>query len=344
MAVVQKIDISSSTIFRTILILLSFWFLYLIRDVLLILIGAIVIASAIEPLAARLQKYRLPRIVSVLAVYIVLLAIIATAVTLVVPIVGEQTAQFAQALPHVIQSLPGFLGQDSLLTRQDVVAQAQSLLGRFGQQLTSASFDIVQQTRNVFTSIVSVIFAFIIALYLVIEEDALIKIGRLVVPLQHQGYVAQLISRMQYKVGRWVLGQVTLALIIGVSVGIGLWLIGVPYALVLGLVAGLLEVIPVIGPISAAIPGVLVAFSQSLWLGVAVIVVYIVVQQVESHVLIPNVMRKATGLNPLVILLAVLLGARLAGIVGVILSVPLATVISIFLSDVFNAKNASVSS
>src|SRR3989344_2850754 len=285
MAVVQKIDISSSTIFRTILILLSFWFLYLIRDVLLILIGAIVIASAIEPLAARLQKYRLPRIVSVLAVYIVLLAIIATAVTLVVPIVGEQTAQFAQALPHVIKSLPGFL-----------------------------------------------------------EEDALIKIGRLVVPLQHQGYVAQLISRMQYKVGRWVLGQVTLALIIGVSVGIGLWLIGVPYALVLGLVAGLLEVIPVIGPISAAIPGVLVAFSQSLWLGVAVIVFYIVVQQVESHVLIPNVMRKATGLNPLVILLAVLLGARLAGIVGVILSVPLATVISIFLSDVFNAKNASVSS
>lgn len=335
MSGVQKIDISSSTIFRTVLILLAGWFLYIIRDILLILIGAIVISSAIEPLANWLQRYKIPRFFAVILVYVALVAVLALVVTLLVPIVGEQMAQLAQSLPHLSESLRGLVGDVPFINQETVVGQLQDILSRFGNQLASVSFNVVAQTRNVFSGIFSILFTFVLALYLVIEENALLKLFRIIIPKEHHRYIEHAITRMQYKVGRWVLGQLTLALFVGVSVGIGLWLMGVRYALVFGLISGLLEVIPVIGPLVATIPGVLVAGSQSLFLGAAALVFYILVQQVESHVLIPNIMRKVTGLNPLVTIIAVLLGARLAGIVGVILSVPVATMISIFLADVF---------
>jgi predicted PurR-regulated permease PerM len=133
--------------------------------------------------------------------------------------------------------------------------------------------------------------------------------------------------------------QLFLALVIGTVVSVGLWLIGVPYSLVLGLLAGVFEVLPVIGPISAAVPAVVVGLSQSLVMGLGVLLFYVAIQQLENQVLIPVVMRKVTGLNPLVTILAVLLGVRLGGVIGVILAVPTAVVLSAFFSDIVAPEN-----
>ncbi|MBI3273951.1 MAG: AI-2E family transporter [Candidatus Colwellbacteria bacterium] len=331
----QKIDISSSTIFRTILILLAFWFFYLIRDILVILLGAIVVAAAIEPVANRLQRYRLPRVVSVLAVYIAILAILALVVTLILPILVQQTTQLVQALPHVLLVAQDVLGNILPGSSETLIHQLQGGLARFSDAFGNIGINVFQQTRSVFGNIVSVVFMFVIALYLVIEENALMKFFRIIVPAEHQTYVNNALGRVQYKLGRWVLGQVTLGIIIGVTVAVGLTLMGVPYALALGLLAGVLEIIPYIGPILAGLSATIVAFSASWVLGLATLVFFILVQQAESHFIIPNVMKKATGLNPLVTLIAVLLGARLAGVAGIILSVPVASMIGIFFSDVF---------
>ncbi|MEX1112460.1 MAG: AI-2E family transporter [Candidatus Andersenbacteria bacterium] len=336
---VQKIDISSSTIFRILLIILGAWLLYLVREVIIMILAAVVISSAIEPLARRLQRYKIPRAASAVIVYVTGLVIIGGAIAIILPALAQQLVQLAQALPHLVE---GFqqrfsIGGDSGTL---IVPELQQGLQQIGENITNFTGALFRQTRNLFATVFSVLFVLIIAFYLVLEEDALKKLFRIIIPRDHVPYVERVIDRVQHKLGRWVLAQLSLGVVIGVSVGLGLWAMGVPFALALGLLAGVLEIIPIIGPIIAGVFAVAVALSQSFLLALGVLVFYVIVQQLENHVLIPNLMRKATGLNPVVTIIAVLLGGRLAGTVGIILSVPVATILSIFLSDFFSTTSA----
>ncbi len=320
-----KIDISSGTIFRVILIVIGWWFLYLIIDLLVMLFAAVVVASAIRPVADFLQRYRLPRAGSVLLVYALVLLLFSSVVTLMIPPLTEQTVQLAHALPQLFDRL-GAAGMTAFAGDGDVLASLQRILVGAGDNLANVGANILQRTRTLFSGAFTVLFVFVIALYLVVDRDALNKPFRLVVPSVHLAYTERVIDRAQRYIGRWVVAQLSLAVIIGVVVS-------VPYALVLGLLAGAFEVVPVIGPIAAAVPAVLIGFSQSWLLGLGVLLFYVLVQQAENNLLIPIVMRKATGLNPLITILAVLLGARLGGIVGVILAVPAAVVLSTIFTD-----------
>lgn len=339
MAQSTLIDISSSTIIRVILFGVVLWFLFVLWDVLLMLIGAVVIAFAIEPLAHKLRTYGVPRGVSVVVVYLAFLGLLAAAVTLIVPILAEQTTQLSIQLPQIIAGLEERIGRIPGVDFNAVGPQVQQSLSSVGENLANLGTVIFQQTKSIFSGAISLLLVFIIAFYLVIEEDALKKMFRFIIPTRHMAYVELMLDRIQVKLGRWVLAQVFLGIVIGVTVGVGLWALGVKYALALGLVAGLLEIFPVIGPMISGTFGVLIALSQSFTLGLLALVLYIIIQQAENHILIPNIMRKATGLNPIVTLIAVLLGGRLAGIVGVILSVPVATVISIILADFFSTTS-----
>ncbi|MEX1998013.1 MAG: AI-2E family transporter [Candidatus Andersenbacteria bacterium] len=330
-------DITSGTILRTILILLGFWFLYVISDILLMLFAAVVISSAIEPIANYFQYYRLPRALSVAVVYLLLLLVLSGTVTLLVQPLTEQITQLALAIPHLVANLSHLISFVPQFDQQAVTVALQEGLLRLGQNLANVGLNVIQQTRSLFSGIFTLLFIFILAFYLVVEKDALKKFARLITPREHLPYIERSIERAQRSIGRWVLAQLALALIIGVVVGLGLWLMGIKYALVLGLLAGILEIVPVIGPVIAAIPGVLVGLAQSWVIGVAALIFYIVVQQLENNLLVPTIMRRAIGLNPLVTIIAILLGARLAGVAGVILSVPMAAIISIFLSDLFAA-------
>jgi predicted PurR-regulated permease PerM len=334
MPILQKIDISSSTIFRTILILLGVWFLYLIWDVLLMLFAAVVVASAIEPIADYLQRYRVPRAASVVMVYLTALLILFGMVTLMIDPLTQQIRQLTLALPGIVAWFEGLLLVGTTVD-QSHISSLQEGLSQFGENIARLGVNIFQGAGTVVASFAMVLFVFVVAFYLVLEQGTLKKFFRLVVPAIHWPFAEQVIDRVQRGVGRWMLAQLALGFIVGMIVGVGLWLLGVPYALLLGLVAGVLEIIPVIGPILAAIPGIVVGLSQSLVTGIVVLGFYLVVQQVENHVLVPNIMRRAIGLHPLITIIAVLLGARLIGIAGAILAVPMATVVSIILSDVW---------
>lgn len=332
-----SIDITASSIFRTVLILLGVWFLYLIWDVLLMLFAAVVVASAIGPVANYLERYRIPRAGSVALVYVVLILALSGAVTLMIEPLVTQVRQLAQAVPSIVGYLEQFVVFAPDVERTEVINAVQQGLLRFGDSLRNISVNIFQGAGTFVSGIVTFLFVFVLAFYLVVERDALKKFARLVTPHAHLAYVERSIERAQRGVGRWMLAQLALGIIVGTLVGVGLWIIGVPYALLLGILAGVMEIVPVIGPIVAAIPGVIVGLTQSLLVGAIALGFYILVQQFENHVLVPNIMRRAVGLHPLVTILAVLLGARLAGVSGAILAVPLATVISIFLSDIFAA-------
>ncbi len=332
-----SVDITSGTIFRIVLILIGFWFFYLILDILLMLFAAIIIAAAVEPIANFLQRYQLPRTLSVALVYVLLLCIfVGTAVLFVEPLT-EQITQLALATPQLVEKALAAVSFIPQFNHQAASASLQQGLVQVGQNLANISVNIVAQTRSVFSGIFTVLFVFILAFYLVVEKDALKKFARLITPRGHLPYIEQSIDRAQRSIGRWVLAQVALGVIVGVIVGTGLWLLGFKYALVLGLLSGIMEIIPVIGPIIAAIPGVIVGASISWLYAIVALVFYIGAQQLENHFLVPLIMRRAIGLNPLVTIIAILLGARLYGSVGVILSVPLATILSIFLSDLFSA-------
>ena len=178
----------------------------------------------------------------------------------------------------------------------------------------------------------------IIAFYLSVMKRGVESFIESVVPARHEAYVMDLWKRSEMKVGRWIQGQLLLALIVGLTVYIGLSLMGIKFALVLGIVAMALEIVPIVGPVIAAIPAIFLAFLQDPGLGLWVIVFYVAVQQLENHLLVPVVLGKTTGLNPVVVIMALLVGNQLAGISGMILSVPVATVIVEMLEDLAKQK------
>jgi predicted PurR-regulated permease PerM len=332
----QIIDISSSTILRVMIFVVLLALLYLIRDIVLMLVGAMVIAFAIEPLAKALQRFNIPRAISVIVVYLLFVGLISFALRLVLPALAEQTTQLASQVPQIVSGLEHVIGNVPGFSPETITAQVQNGLKSFGNNLSNLTTQIFLQTSSIFTGVFSLFFVLVIAFYLVIEEDALKKLFRYIIPKQHVAYADLMIDRIQTKLGRWVLAQLFLGVVIGCAIGLIFWAIGFKYALALGVVAGILEVFPVVGPIISAIFGTTLALSQSFIFGLIALAIYVVVQQVEGQVLVPNIMRKAVGLNPLVTIIAVLLGGRLAGVPGIILAVPVATILSIMLGDFFS--------
>ncbi len=333
----QKIEIGTSTIFRILIILLGLWFLYMAWNVVMMLFAAVIVASALGPLADRLGKYKIPRTLTVIGVYLLVLLVGLSVVGLMIQPLSQQVQQLALALPGVVDSLLSFVPTVQV-DQTEVVAAFQDGLSQFANDIANLGRNVFAGTRTVIGGFFTVLFVFVIALYLVVEKDALKKFARLVTPNEHRAYVDQAVRRVERGLGRWLLGQLVLGLVVGLIIGLGLQFMGVPYALLLGILAGLMEFIPVIGPVIAAIPAIIVALAQSFVLGIIVLVFYVIVTQIESHVLIPNIMKRAVGLRPLFTIIAVLLGVRLGGVVGIIFAVPVATVINTIASDIFKKE------
>lgn len=331
----MTIDVTSSAIFRVAIVLLVLWFLWVIRDILLFLLVAIIIASALEPLAARLQQFRIPRPLSVLAVYAVIIALLSGVGSVLVPALVEEIRELARVLPAVYEQFTRLLGSVGIvLGTPEAIESLRTGLLNLGNFLTASAGEFFATTTSLFGSLFAVFLVFVVSFYLVVNRNGLVSFIRSVTPARHQAYVIGLVERAQQKIARWAGAQLLLGCIIAVVVYVGLWALGIPYALALALLAGLLEIIPVLGPIIAAVPAVLVGFTQSVLIGVLVLLLYVVVQQAENHVLVPLIMRRAVGLNPLVTILAVLIGAKLAGFLGVLLAVPVMTILAVFLTDI----------
>jgi predicted PurR-regulated permease PerM len=334
----QFISITTGTILRTILVLLFLGFLFLIKDVLALLFVAVILSAAFDPLVDWLQRFKIPRALSIIGIYVVVLSFVGWSIYLLSGPLTEQIFDVAEAFPkfytQINQNLGGAVDLNNLFSQEAISASFTDVTKSLGQ----ASAGIFNILSSVFGGMISFLMVLVITFYLTIEENSTKRFISSVTPVKHKPYVSQLIVSMQHRMGYWLRGQLLLSLIVFIMVYVGLMLLGIKYALVLALIAGIFEIVPFIGPWIAAIPGVFFAFSHSPSKALMVAILYLVVQQLENNLIVPKVMGKTTGLNPLVVLVAIMIGARLGGIIGALLAVPVALAIAVYVESLIGQK------
>lgn len=327
----QFIDISISAILRIVFVLLGLIFLYLIRDILMIVFFAIIIAAAVSGPVGWLQKRKIPRILGVAFIYLVVFLAVGLVFSMIMPLLAEQ-------ISHLAGQFPAFMERIGLSVQQwwgnyKIDANLQAILNQFSAKLGQATSNIFANVISVFGGLFSAMVVLVISFYLSLQEKGIKDFVLSLTPGAHQPYISNLIGRIQTKIGSWLRGLLLLMLIVGILTYIGLLALGVRYALLLALVAGFLEIIPFIGPIISMILAVIITFAQMPFLALLVVILYIVIQQFENYVIVPQVMKRAVGLNPITIIIAILIGAKLAGVLGIILSVPLTASLGEILGD-----------
>lgn len=338
----HEVDISTGIIFRTVLIVLAILFLYLTIDILALLFIAVIIASAMNPAIDWMQKRKIPRTASVLLMYLLLLIVVGVAIFFLVPPIVIQAGDFYSKLPQYLSGVQHSVNSiRDAFSAKNININYQSIQDSTNGIVSNLPKSIFFGTIGIFSGFISAILVFTLAFYMSIEEDGVKKFVLLLVPEHHRKYAANLTERIQGKIGKWMVGQVLLMLIIFVLDSIGLYLIGVPYPLILGAFAGLMEIIAYIGPIISAVPGIILGFFISPTVGFLAMLVYLIAQQIESNIIVPQIMKKAVGLNPIAVILALLVGAKLGGVLGAILAIPIATAAALFIGDIMNKKEAS---
>ncbi len=178
-----------------------------------------------------------------------------------------------------------------------------------------------------------VVIIFVISLYLTINQYGVENFLRIILPITHEEHVVKIYLRVRKKLGLWLQGQIVLMLLIGAMTFFGLWALGVKYALLIAILSGILEILPLVGPLLAGAIAFLMLFPQSWALAFYSIIVFLVVHQIENHILVPLVMKKAVGVSPVVVIFSLLAGAQIAGFVGAILAVPVAVVFQEIILD-----------
>lgn len=330
------IHISTASIFKVIGILLLLGFLYLILDILVILLVSLLLAAALNPAVNAMHKRRIPRPLGVAIIYLILFTVFFGIIALIIPPLVFEVQQISQNFPALwerfIQTISGRGGFEFEEELKNAIHRS---LGSLQESLSSQASNTLSFIRSIFGNVISFILTFVLTFYLLVQEDAIKKAFRNFTPKKYKPYLNTLITRMQDRIGAWLRGEIILVAVIGLLSIIGLRILGIKYFLVLGLFAGLLELVPYVGPLISAIPAVFIASSESLWKGVAVIILFWLIQQMENHLIVPKVMQKVIGLNPIIVIIVILIGARLRGLIGVLIAVPIAAALSVLVKDIF---------
>ena len=342
-----SINISTKTILKLLGIFLLLYILYIVVDLVLLIFVSVILSALIDPFADWFQKKKIPRALAVLVIYILLFGVLALAIVLLAPIIAKD-------LPLLVDNIGRFWVdlQDNHVWQKIVqsVQNVQATLQQYGvtnqNGTVSGSGGVENTISGVFSTIsgffggvFSLVLVLVMTFYMVVQEDPLKKMLRSIVPDEYIPWASKLLKKMRDKLGAWLRGQLILSAIIGVLVFVGLYFLDVKYAAVLGLSAAILEFIPYVGPVLAAIPALFLSFSQAGVIKMLIVLVmYIIIQQLENHLIVPKVMQKAVGLNPIIIIIAILTGAQLAGILGALIAIPVATALSVFLQDVLDKE------
>ncbi len=329
-----ELDYSTKVILRVVAVLLALAFLWVVRDIVVVILLSLVLASAMEPMVDYLNRRKIPRSVSVLGTYVLVIGLVSLIVSLMAPLVVEQFRVLSQNLPqYAIEIEARYPNLTALFGGADIGSVIHTLFSGGGG--TDAIFN---RTVGFFNGVFAVVSVLVISFYLVAADRGMKHFIHDLVPTSQQAVVMNLIRKVQHKMGLWVVGQLVLSVFIFVLTYVGLSILGVKYALFLALLAGLLEVVPYVGPFLSAIPAVFFALIQSPTLVLGVIVLYVIIQKTEGYVLVPKVMEKTVGTSPLVVILALLVGFKLAGILGLLLAVPLAGAVTVVIAELFQDK------
>jgi len=345
-----SITITAGAIIKAIFLVLMLYFAFIIKDLLLVLLTSVVIASSVEPGTRWLMKRKLPRVISVLTIYVGVILIMATLMYFFIPPLVSDTSQFFNSLPQYIESLTISAGEfNSIPAVQDLLTTLSGsfkdagFLSSVGSGVSGATFGFLTTASTIFGGVLSFLLIIVLSFYLAVQEDGVANFLKIITPVQHEKYILDLWKRAQRKIGLWMQGQLILGVIIGVLTYLGLSILGIENALLLAVVAALFELIPVFGPILAAVPATAFGFIEGgATLGFLVIGLYVIIQQFESQLIHPLVVKKIIGIPALIAIVALIIGAQIAGFLGIILSVPLAAVLMEYIGDVEKSKAAQL--
>jgi predicted PurR-regulated permease PerM len=323
----KKIEISHKTIIFTVAFLIFLWFVYSILDVLLALFVAIIIMAVLDPMVTKLSQYNIPRSLSVLVTYALVLVFIGVIIAAVVPELVRQTTEFVNNFPRILENL-GI----TLVFSEQMVQQILNQLGTLPAQLT-------RFIVSLFSNILAVVTIFVFAFYLLVDKHRLDKRLENYLGEERAKKFAGVFTKLEKSLGGWARAQLTLMIAVGLLSYAGYSLLGIPFALPLAILMGLLEIIPYAGPLIASVPAVIIGFGISPIMGLAIVALIFLIQQLESYVLTPKIMQRTAGVNPIVTLLALTIGFRLGGILGLIISVPVFLTVKIILKEYYSAKH-----
>lgn len=326
-------DITWSSLWRIVIMITAVSMVYFMRDVVAVLFLAIVISSALDAPLNWLERRKIPRIMGILFILVAAFSIVALLIYTVVPIAIIELKDLADNVGLLETAIGSFVGVPSMGGAIGVS------LGGFGNSLTAGGFSIGTLIPQVFENVVMSVTVMVISIYLAWYRDGIEGFLRAVLPIEYEGYAISVMHRARKKIGKWFEGQIFLSLIVGVTSLIGLKLLGVNYALVLALLAGALEIIPFVGPIVAGAIAFLIAISQSMTLGIATMILFVVIHQLEAHIVLPLVMRKTTGIHPVIVAVSIVAGYQLYGVIGIILAIPFVVVVQELVDDFAEKKH-----
>ncbi|MFH0702872.1 MAG: AI-2E family transporter [bacterium] len=332
-----KIVISSRSIILVILFLILVWLIYQAKDVILLLFASFVIASALSPVVDWLSK-KMPRAVAVSIIYVLGFIILATILIPLCMVLIEQTQEFLKQIPVYLNEVERFADKWQIVSKNFGVFNFSHILSytaNLGENIVNQSINI---TISFFTGIIAAFTLAVIVLYLLLDKQE-VKTGFLkFFPEKTREKTEFIINIISKKVGGYVRGQLLLMLAVGLLTALGLFIIRIDFALLLGLLAAILEIVPIIGPVLSAIPAIIIALAKNPVLAFSVIGVYFVVQRIENNFLTPLILGKFLDMHPLIIIIVLLLAASTLGIIGVVLAPAIAAAAYVLIQELYLNK------
>jgi len=303
-----KIEISHRTIIFTLVLVAVVWLVLEIRDILFLLFISFILMSSLRPLVEGLEKFRIPRILSILLLYGLVFGGLGAVIASMVPSLASQSGKLLAQFPDFLSRVFPYVSSD---------------IRSLTQQIAPVGENLVRVTVGLFSNLLAMLTVMTFTFYFLLERRNVAEFLTALLGNTMGEQVFGVLMQIEKRLGSWVLGQLFLMVFIGLLVYGGLFFLRVEYALPLAILAGLLEIVPTIGPTVSAIPAILVAFGSSPVLALSVLALYIIVQQIENNLVVPIVMKQSVGLPPVLTILALMIGGRFGGIAGAVLAVPI---------------------
>ncbi|HEX8974833.1 MAG TPA: AI-2E family transporter [Patescibacteria group bacterium] len=333
------VDNATHIIIRAIAIMALLWLLYVVRDIVALFFLSVILTATLDPAIDWMQKRKISRPVGVILIYLALLLLVVIFASIIIPPFISQFQSFTQNLPSYSETFTQlFAGIEKYANSYGIAFNSHEFLQNMFGSIFQSSGQLFSTTVSVFSFFIAMLAILALTFYMSVKEDSMNRFLVSITPHEYHGHIVSLSDRIKSKIGKWLAGQLMLMLIIFVLDFVALSIFHIPYALILALLAGLLEIVPYLGPIISATLAAMVGFLISPVTGLIVLAILTAIQQAESHIIVPQVMKKAVGLNPVVVILALLVGAQLGGTLGAILAVPVATAVGVLAGDIINNK------
>lgn len=326
-----NVNISISTILKVVGVLAAVWFMYFIKEILLLFFISIFVAALVNNGVKYFSKYIKNRTLNVILIYAIVVLLFSIVFAVLIPVLITQISELHSNWPHYTSRLLNFV-PDMWHDRVSSFLQLESI------NWQSTVGEMLVTLRSFFGGVFNLIVIFALSFYMSLEEKGWDKVIKFLLPKKYYKRVISVLGKIEKQLSYWFQAQLTLCVIVSLLAYIGLKILGVKFALVLAMLAFIGEIIPYLGPIVSTFFATLFASLHSPLIMFLVFVWFVIINQLENHVLVPNIMKKAVGLNPVITILALLIGVEIAGIAGALLAIPMATILGVVAEDLYENK------